>query len=133
MTKKLKIIAIDFEFESINSNVFCRIEKFRQIIEIEDIQNCLFWKMYQNEFENCFDNYFESLSKIRLNAFRTWFKKQSVWIQTNLIERIFFVQTLINVVKKKTQSEWSKKNLNLLQKWTIRFWRSLWICAVNWN
>ena len=71
MTKESKVIAIDFEFESINSNVFRRIEEFRQIIEIENIQNCLFWKMYQNKFENCFDNYFKLFSKIKLNAFCT--------------------------------------------------------------
>ena len=114
MTKKSKITAINFEIEFSNAFAFRCIEEFRQIINIKNIQDRLFWKIFRNEFKNCADNYFESINKIRLNAFYTWFKKQNVWMQTN--DRIFLVEILINVVKKKTQSEWSKKKIEIITK-----------------
>ena len=112
MTKKSKITAVDFESSKQNENfhdVTQRIKKFRKMINDNDIQDFLFWKMYRDEFKNCSNDYFESINKTKLNLFRFFFKKQNVWISTNI--KISIVNALLNVLKKENRSKWTAKKI----------------------
>ena len=112
MTKKSKIIAIDFKSSKqneIDNHVLQRIELFKSLIIDNNVQNFLFWKMYRDEFRNCSNDYFELINKTKLNLFRFFFKKRNVWISTNI--KISIVNALMNVLKKKTRSKWTTKKI----------------------
>ena len=73
MAKELEVTAVDFESSKqneINNNATQRIKEFKKMINDDDVQNFLFWKIYRDEFKNCSNDYFESVNKTKLNLFR---------------------------------------------------------------